>query len=131
MNVLAVCAAAVTASLVALLLKKNGSEFSFILSVSAVTLILVYVISSFATALDFVRTLADDSLIRTSYLEILLRCMGICFLTEFTCDCCKDASQSALSGVVLLCGRISVLIASMPLFTEFLNVSLELSGGSV
>ena len=131
MNMLAVCAAAVTASLVALMLKKNGVEFSFILTISAVSLILVYVMSSVVLSLDFVRSLTEDSLIKTSYLEILLKCMGICFLTEFTCDCCKDASQNALSGVVLLCGRISVLIASMPLFAEFLEVSLQLSGGSV
>ena len=131
MNILAVCASAVTASLVALLLKKNGNEFSFILSVSAVSLIFIYVLSSITLSLEFVRSLIQDSLIKTEYLEILLKCMGICFLTEFTCDCCKDASQAALGGVVLLCGRICVFVTSMPLFTEFLSVSLKLSGGNV
>ena len=119
------------ASLVALILKRQGSEYTLIISVCAVVLILVYVLSSVTLSIDYVKTLFSNSYIDSVYLQTLLKCMGICFVTEFTCDCCKDASQLALSGTVLLCGRICVLVAAMPLFTEFLSVSMELSGGRV
>ena len=94
-------------------------------------MIFVYILSSIVVSVDYIKGIFDRTEINKSYLTILLKCIGICFITEFTCDCCKDASQQALSGTVLLCGRISVLITALPLFTEFLSIALRLSGGSV
>lgn len=128
---MSVCGAAVAASLLAVILKKQGMEYSFILTICAVTMIFVYILSSIVVSVDYIKGIFDRTEINKSYLTILLKCIGICFITEFTCDCCKDASQQALSGTVLLCGRISVLITALPLFTEFLSIALRLSGGSV
>ncbi|MBE6737200.1 MAG: hypothetical protein E7566_00890 [Ruminococcaceae bacterium] len=131
MNIMSVCGAAVAASLLAVILKKQGMEYSFILTICAVTMLFVYILSSIVVSVDYIKGIFDRTEINKSYLTILLKCIGICFITEFTCDCCKDASQQALSGTVLLCGRISVLITALPLFTEFLSIALRLSGGSV
>ena len=128
---LAVCSAAVVTSLLALLLKKQGSEYSFILTVCTVALIVTYVISNIALSFDTVKKLLSKSEVNTDYFKVLLKCMGVCFITEFTCDCCKDAAQNALAGTVVLCGRVCVMITSLPLFMNFLEISLRLSGGSV
>ena len=131
MNIISVCAAAVLASFLAVLLKKQGYEYSFILTVSSITLIVVYILSSVIMSIGYIEEIFNKTTLNKEYLLILLKCIGICFVTEFTCDCCKDASQQALSGVVLLGGRVCVLITALPLFTEFLSIALQLSGGSV
>lgn len=129
MNILAVCGAAVLTSILAVLLKRQGAEYSFILVICAVTLIVTYIMSSVVFSIDAVKDIFQKSNFNSKYIEIILKCIGICFLTEFSCDCCKDASQNALSGVVLMSGRICVLITSLPLFLEFLEMALSLSGG--
>lgn len=131
MNIYLVCAFSVVVAIMAVLLKKYGSEYSFALSVCSVAIILLYILSSVITAVDTAVNMFSGTGINTNYLQILLKCVGICFLTEFSCDCCKDASQGALSNTVLMAGRICVLITALPLFTEFLNLSLNLSGGSI
>ncbi len=131
MNILSVCAASVVASLFAVVLKKQGFEYSFILTLTSITLIVIYIISSVVLSIDYIKEVFAKTQLSTEYLVVLLKCIGICFVTEFTCDCCKDASQQALSGTVLLCGRISVLVTALPLFTEFLSMALKLSGGTV
>lgn len=131
MNILAVCGASVITSVLALMLKKHGSELSFILAVCSVTLIAAYILSCVVLSIEEIKDIIQKSQINSRYIEIILKCVGICFLTEFSCDCCKDAAQSALSGVVLLSGRICILITALPLFTEFLDFALSLSGGSI
>ena len=131
MNILAVCGASVITSVLALMLKKHGSELSFILAVCSVTLIAAYILSCVVLSIEEIKNIIQKSQINSRYIEIILKCVGICFLTEFSCDCCKDAAQSALSGVVLLSGRICILITALPLFTEFLDFALGLSGGSI
>lgn len=129
MNIISVCAAAVIASILAVVLKKSGAEYSFILTICAVCLILAYILVSVVASLTEIESVFAKSGITEKYIVILLKCVGICFLTEFSCDCCKDASQSALASVVLVSGRICVLITALPLFEEFLNLTLLLSGG--
>lgn len=130
MNIIGVCTAAVIASILAVVLKKSGAEYSFILTVCAVCLILTYILTSVVLSLSTIGDIFAKAGITEKYIVILLKCVGICFLTEFSCDCCKDASQNALSSVVLLSGRICVLITALPLFEEFLSLTLLLSGGS-
>ena len=131
MNIISICSAAVIASVLAVVLKKSGAEYSFILTVCTVCLILAYILSTVVVSVTEIGDIFARSNIKESYVVILLKCVGICFLTEFSCDCCKDASQNALSGVVLISGRICVLITSLPLFKEFLNLAMALSGGEV
>lgn len=131
MNIISICVAAVVASVLAVLLKKHNAEYSLILTVCSVTLIIMYLVSSVIFAINGMEEIFAKSALDIRYIEILLKCVGVCFITEFTCDCCKDASQNALSSVVLMAGRLCVLITAFPLFKEFLSLALDLTGGAV
>lgn len=129
MSSLTVCAAGIIASILAIVLKKNNAEYSFILTISASAIIITYIAGALIEAIGGVKHIFAMSDMSISYLTLLLKCVGICFLTEFTCDACKDAGQAALSDIVLFSGRIFVLVSALPLFTELLNMVTELSGG--
>ena len=131
MNVISICVAAVISSVFAVLLKKYNAEYSLILGICTLTLIISYIISSVVIAVSNIKEIFATSTLSLSYIEILLKCIGICFITEFTCDCCKDASQNALSYAVLFSGRLCVLVTSLPLFKEFLSLALNLTVGAV
>ena len=131
MNILSICAAALVASILSVVLRKHNAEYSLILTIGAVTVIGVSLISEIALTLSGISTLVNNSGVNQKYIKIMLKCIGICFLTEFTCDTCKDASQTALSSMVLMAGRVCVLVATLPLFDEFINLSLSLSGGKM
>ncbi len=131
MNISLVCGCAFVAAIVTVLLKKYSFEYSFIISICAVSLICLYILASVLPSLDSINSIINNSGLDSNYLKIMLKCVGICFLTEFSCDCCKDASQTALSNAVLTSGRICVLLTALPLFREFLDFVLKLSGGSV
>lgn len=129
MSSLTVCAAGIVASVLALILKKNNAEYSFILTVSASAMIIMYIAGALIEAVSGVKDLFASSNMSVTYLTLLLKCVGICFLTEFTCDTCKDAGQAALADIVLFSGRLFVLVSALPLFSELLNIVTELSGG--
>ena len=129
MSSLTVCAAGIIASILAVILKKYNMEYSFILTVSASAIIITYITGALIEAVSGVKDIFAMSNMSFTYLALLLKCVGICFLTEFTCDTCKDAGQAALSDIVLFSGRIMILASALPLFTELLNMVSELSGG--
>lgn len=129
MSAVTVCAAGVIASILALVLKKNNVEYSFILTVCTSAILVTYISGALLEAIGGVREIFSATEMSTTYLTLLLKCVGICFLTEFTCDTCKDAGQAALSNIVMFGGRIFVLISALPLFSELLEIVTELAGG--
>ncbi len=131
MSILSVCAVAVIASVLAVFLKKQNAEVSVILGICAVAVISIYVLLNITSVIADIKSIFAGTDLDSKYIVLLLKCVGICFLTEFSCNCCKDASQSALSSVVMMCGRVCVLITSLPLFEEFLDITVKLSGGNV
>ena len=131
MNVVLICAFAVITAILSLLLRKSNPEYSFVMALCSVAVVLLYVLSFVNSSVCSVFDDFSGGFVSTSYIKILLKCVGICFITEFTCDCCKDASQVAMSSAVLTAGRMCVLITALPLFSEFLSLALKLAGGSL
>ncbi len=126
---MSLCLGCLVASVLAVLLKKQNAEYSLILTVFTATVVLLTIFSDILLAKSGIEEIMKNSGVKSEYVTVLLKCVGICFLTEFTCDCCKDAAQNALSTVVLISGRICVLIAAFPLFEEFITLALTLSRG--
>lgn len=129
MSSVTVCAAAIIASILAIVLKKNNTEYSFLLTICSSAIIVTYIAGALIEALSGIKDIFTASNMSITYLTLLLKCVGICFLTEFTSDTCKDAGQAALSDIVVFSGRMFVLISALPLFTELLNMVTKLSGG--
>lgn len=129
MSAITICAAATLASVLAIILKKNNAEYSIILTVCASAILVTYIAGGILEAFGEIRAIFSQSGLDENYIALLLKCVGICFLTEFTCDTCKDAGQASLAGIVLFGGRISVLILALPLFSQLLLIVLSLTGG--
>ena len=129
MSTITICSAGIIASLLVIVLRKNNTEYSIILTVCASAVMVIYISGAIVESFGDMRDIFDQSGLNGNYIPLMLKCVGICFLTEFTCDTCKDAGQASLAGIVLFGGRISVLVLALPLFSELLAIVMELSGG--
>ncbi|MBR1739509.1 MAG: hypothetical protein IJ737_04370 [Ruminococcus sp.] len=58
----------------------------------------------------------------SSYLVILLKGLGICYITKLTADICRDSGESALVGQAETAGRIALLVTAMPLFSALIEL---------
>ncbi|MBQ4129440.1 MAG: hypothetical protein IJD68_06690 [Ruminococcus sp.] len=129
MNIVSICALAIVCAVLSLTIKRYNNELSILISISCAVIILLSVIEYVITSIDTVSTILADANISSEYIIILLKVMGICFLTEFTCDCTKEAGLNSLSGNIALAGKVLVLITAIPMFTRILSVVTSLTGG--
>lgn len=131
MNILSICGVAIVSAILTITLKRHNHELSILISIVAAVIILLSVIEYVVGSIDEVSTLLAQAGISTQYVIILFKVMGICFLTEFTCDCTKEAGLDALSGNIALAGKILVLVTVLPMFMEVFSVVTKLSGGEL
>lgn len=129
MNIVSICALAIVTTVLAIALKRHNQELSILISIGASVIILLCVIEHVLSTINTVSTIFANADISTENVIILLKVMGICFLTEFTCDCTKEAGLDSLSGNISLTGKILVLVTSLPMFIEVLSVVTALAGG--
>ena len=76
--------------------------------------------------IETINSIIAASQISTSYVVILLKVIGICLVTEFAVNTCKDAGSQSLANNVSLAGKIMVTITSLPLYSDILNTVLSL-----
>lgn len=129
MSILAVCVVGIITSVTALSLRRHNAEISFLAAIMGCVLILASVLINLTSLYDTLKELLSSAGISISYITVLLKALGICFLTEFACDMCMDAGQRALAGNISLAGRILIIVTAVPLYKEILDTVLSLTGG--
>ncbi|MCD8219931.1 MAG: stage III sporulation AC/AD family protein, partial [Ruminococcus sp.] len=56
-----------------------------------------------------------------SYLAILWKALGVCYLTGIAGDLCRDCGETALAQMAELWGRLSLVLLSLPLLEALLE----------
>lgn len=123
MDVISITGMAIVGTVLAVLLGQYKPEYRMLVSLATGTVILLVVVESAVPLFEQLETLLDATKMPREYLSILLKSLGICFLTQLASDTCKDAGESAIASKVEIAGKITVLLLSLPLFSQILSVA--------
>jgi stage III sporulation protein AD len=112
---------AVFCVLVILLLRRWNPELSFALSAVCVLVLLLSfgaVIEELLGSLREVQRIFQSSAVHA---RPMLKCLGIAFISKFSADLCRDASQSALASAVETAGNLCAAALAMPLIISLMT----------
>lgn len=122
MTIITICAAAIVTAVLAVMLRSQSPHSAMLLSVAAGVIIILSLLKNLPGTLSGIQSVLSDGDIDTADIAILLKVMGICFVTEFTCDCVTEAGLLSLSTNISFAGKILVLLTSLPLFQNIISV---------
>ena len=129
MNMVALCGIVLLAAILCVLLRKYHAEYSIIISLAAGILVLAVVLSRISPAITQIQSLLTATKLSSEYGLILFKALGICFLTQFASDSCRDAGENALASKIELAGKIAIVILALPLFEKIAETAITLIGG--
>ena len=122
MEVLPFAGLGIIAALVCVMLRQLRPEYAMLLSVAAGVFILLALVPGILQIIEQIQSMTARANVPDEYIGILLKAVGICFVTQISCDTCKDAGENAISAKIEMAGKIAVLIISLPLFERVLGV---------
>ncbi len=128
MNIVAICMIGIVTAFLSVILRKYNPEYSIAVGIVAGILIIGVIFGHITGVVSQIRQLLAATKIPLEYIEILFKVLGVCFLTQFASDVCKDAGETALSSKIEVAGKLMVLIISLPLFERITSIALELIG---
>ena len=109
-----------------LIVKPIRSDFAIFISIVGGIIVLFYSLSYLSQIFDVFNNIFSISGINTSLYSIILKIIGIGYLTEFTAGICHDTGNPSLADKVLLGGKIVILVMAIPIVTSILQIVVEL-----
>ncbi|MBQ8831751.1 MAG: stage III sporulation AC/AD family protein [Oscillospiraceae bacterium] len=117
MDILLKCAAAaITAAVLGLVLKKNNPETALLLGTGAAVALLAAVFTAAEDVFGFLGRLIDVTGLPDGIVPIVLKTVAVAVITGLVSDICKDAGQAALSSACEVAGAMTAMYIAMPLF---------------
>ncbi len=116
----------VTAALLALVVRRGSPESALLLTLGAVTVVLLSLAGSLTALMDFLNRLVEESGLSRELFIPLYKTIGIALVVKLGGSLCRDAGESALASVVETAGAVCALIAALPLLRAVLGLLQEL-----
>ena len=126
MNIVTICALALITTVTVVFINQYRPEFSTLTITAASAIILTVVAKNISPLLQQYIGIAQSSGINSDLFAIIIKAMGISYLTIFTSDICKDFGQYSLCSKVETAGKILVLLIASPLIIQIIEVTGKL-----
>ena len=111
----------ILAIFLAILFKKGKEEFSLFISIAACFLILLWGIGKLEVIINAIDKLQGYIQLNKAYVGILIKIIGITYVTEISASLCKDSGYQAVGEQIELVGKLSILAISMPIMLSIIE----------
>ncbi|MCH5251684.1 MAG: stage III sporulation protein AD [Lachnospiraceae bacterium] len=117
-----------TAVFLALLAGNIKKEYGFIIAACGALIIFSYGITKISVIVEEVNSFEKSIGLDGEYIAILLKMVGIAYMTQFAVSLCRDAGHGAIASQIGFAGKISMLIVSIPVLKALVRTIGELFG---
>ena len=66
--------------------------------------------------------------IEGEYIKLLIKMIGITYITEFSQDICRDAGFGAVANQIGIAGKITLLVLGLPVIRSLLSCISQFGG---
>ena len=120
MDILRIAALGTAGVLLGITVKGAKPEFALLVTVGAGLCILAGTVGKMQYLLGMLAQMKSYLPVDSSYLNTLLKMLGITYVGQFSAGICKDAGSS-IAGQIELFARLAVLAVSMPVLLALLE----------
>jgi stage III sporulation protein AD len=117
---------AVVSVVVLLVIRRHRPEMAVLLALVVGLVIFFMVAQRLLAVLEFLRDLAARAGVDSLYLNIILKIVGIAYITEIGAQVCRDAQETSVAAKVELAGKILILVLAMPIVMAIVEAVLRL-----
>jgi stage III sporulation protein AD len=107
--------------ILAIIFRKGKEEYSLYISIAACILIILWGFSKLQVILDAIEQLQGYIKMNKAYVGILIKIIGITYVTEISSSLCKDSGYQAVGEQIEIVGKLTILAISMPIMLSILD----------
>ncbi|MHB1956273.1 MAG: SpoIIIAC/SpoIIIAD family protein [Sulfobacillus sp.] len=124
--ILKVASIALIATVLLVVLREERKEWGVVIRFAVGAVVLLMILTPLQTVISQVLQLASVVRVRGLYLAILLKVIGIAYISTFAAQMAYDTGESGLGWRVELAGKVAILAISLPLISAIINAIFKM-----
>ncbi len=109
-------------AIAAILLRGTKPELSFAVTVTGVIVILLFIIDGLQGTVAVFHSIAQMTGVENGLIKLLIKIVGVGYLTEFAAGILNDFGSSAVANKVVLGGKIAIVVLAFPVLEGLLSM---------
>lgn len=118
----------VVVALLALPFKVIKGEYSLYIGLAGCIMIFLFVVGKLEQVIQLMEEISDILPIEGEYMKLLIKMVGITYITEFSQDICRDAGFGAVANQIGIAGKITLLVLGLPVIRSLLSCLSQFGG---
>lgn len=125
-EIIQVLAIALISGVILTLMKKEKPEIAIQLSLAVGVVIFIFMLGKITLVIEAVQEIAVRVNISPTYLNIILKIIGITYLASLGIEMCRDAEQNAIAAKIEFAAKIIIIALAIPILMAVMDMILKL-----
>lgn len=126
MEMVQIVGVGLTAVVLSLVVRRSNPEMAVQIALVVACIVFLFVLDKIQAIIGLFEEMAGRAGVGEMYLVILLKIIGISYLTEFGAQVCRDAGEGTIAAKVELAGKVMILVMAVPIIALALDTILRL-----
>ncbi|NMB97946.1 MAG: stage III sporulation protein AD [Clostridiaceae bacterium] len=126
MEIIQIVMFSIITTIIIVMLKAHRPEIAVQASLAAGVIIFALIIAKLSPIFDFIKIYTGKANINTQYLPVLIKIIGIAYITEFGAEVCRDAGENSIATKVEMAGKVLITILAVPIITTLLELIVKI-----
>lgn len=126
MDISKIIALGVVGTVFSVLLKKETPQIAMLVTAATGILIFLMLCMPLGNLITLLKETAEQAGVGEGYFGIVMKVIGIAYLTQFGAQLCADAGESAIAAKIELAGKVLMMTAAAPVLTGLLETVMGL-----
>ncbi len=120
-NCFSVAVFCVCSAIFAVLLRQHCHEQSLMIALAACVAVVGGLMLFIAPLVSEVHEIFSQAGISDSYISLVFKAAAVCFITQITCEICRDSGENAIASAAEMWGRGAITFMSLPVLKALLE----------
>lgn len=126
MEIAKIIAFGLVGTIFSVLLKKENPQIAMLTAAATGIVIFLMLCSPLGELISLLKETAEQAGVGEGYFSIVLKVIGIAYLTQFGAQLCADAGESAIAAKIELAGKVLMMAVAAPVLTGLLETVMGL-----
>ena len=126
MEIMQIVVFSLISTIIIVMLKAHRPEIAVQASLAAGIIIFALIITKLSPIFDFIKIYTGKANINMQYLPVLIKIIGIAYITEFGAEVCRDAGENSIASKIEMAGKVLIAILAVPIITTLLELIIKI-----
>lgn len=105
-----------------IVVKQTKPELALLVGLAGSVVMFFYIIDMLEQAFGVFSFILESTKLDAELFVVLLKIVGIGYLTEFAANICNDSGNSSIASKIMLAGKLAIFILAIPIIKNIIEI---------